>query len=294
MSRFVALLVPLASCWTSPPPQPPAPAPPPAAPPVADKAVEVVETGEEEGEEELPPPTYGKVYGTAVQPRPQPDPAKTYAVTLDHAWIDGPADAKVTLVVAGEYACPFTDKLQPVLGALRAKYGADLRIAYRQYVVHPRDATPYALAICAADKQRKAPALDPLLWNRGFKVRQFDKPIDLPDGTKEDCWTVAAGCPLSIDLMRAAGIDIARAKVDMATTCVAELKQGIAELAALGVSGTPATYVNGRILVGARPTSDYEVLIDEELAKADDRIRRGTKRARYYQQWVIDAGATVP
>jgi hypothetical protein len=36
--------------------------------------------------------------------RPEPDKAKTYAVPIDNDPIDGPADAKVTIVEASDYA----------------------------------------------------------------------------------------------------------------------------------------------------------------------------------------------
>jgi hypothetical protein len=35
-------------------------------------------------------------------------------------------------------------------------------------------------------------------------------------------------------------------------------------------------------------------LIDEEARKADERIKRGTKRASYYQEWILDRGAKTP
>ena len=36
--------------------------------------------------------------------RPEPDRAKTYAVPIDNDPFDGPADAKITLVEASDYA----------------------------------------------------------------------------------------------------------------------------------------------------------------------------------------------
>jgi hypothetical protein len=36
--------------------------------------------------------------------RPEPDRAKTYAVTIDNDVFDGPADAKITIVKATDYA----------------------------------------------------------------------------------------------------------------------------------------------------------------------------------------------
>jgi hypothetical protein len=41
---------------------------------------------------------------------------------------------------------------------------------------------------------------------------------------------------------------------------------------------------------GAMPLEMFSALIDEEAARADARITAGSKRARYYQEWVLNAG----
>ena len=42
--------------------------------------------------------------GQQRQQRPQPDAAKTYAVPIDNDYFEGPADAKITIVKAIDYA----------------------------------------------------------------------------------------------------------------------------------------------------------------------------------------------
>ena len=47
-------------------------------------------------------------------------------------------------------------------------------------------------------------------------------------------------------------------------------KQVADDLAAgqkVGVSGTPTTFVNGQIVVGAQPFNAFKTLIDQELSK---------------------------
>src|SRR5207244_4102408 len=84
--------------------------------------------------------------------RPQPDPAKAYAVPVDGDPFEGPADAKVTIIKAYDYMCPFCDKVRPTMDELRKKYGNDLRVVYKQFVVHPQAQIAH-LAACAAMKQ---------------------------------------------------------------------------------------------------------------------------------------------
>jgi protein-disulfide isomerase len=220
-----------------------------------------------------------------------PDPAKTYAATLGKWPQRGPSDAKVTLVVAHEYACPYCEKVRPTLDELLKKYGKDLRIVFKQLVVHPRTAMPSALASCAANRQKKFDKLDPLLWEKGYKARTFDVDVTAPDGTTQRCWTVPAGCPVVIGFATEAGLNISRFKADM-QTCELELMDAAKEFQQLSVSATPSFFINGRFLSGAMPIENFSHLIDEELAKANDRIKKGAKKSRYYQEWVIEKGET--
>src|SRR5687767_7188332 len=116
--------------------------------------------------EKMPPGAGAAAGGAAQQQRarpPEPDRAKTYAVPVDNDPFDGPADAKVTLVKAYDYACPYCEKVRPTMAALHEKYGKDLRVVYKQLVVHPRNAMAAALAFCAASRQGKHKDMDRLI-----------------------------------------------------------------------------------------------------------------------------------
>ncbi|MBK7540135.1 MAG: thioredoxin domain-containing protein [Myxococcales bacterium] len=87
----------------------------------------------------------------------------------------GPADAKVTIVKGYEYACFYCEKVRSTMEEIVKKYGADVRIVYKQFVVHPQTATAPALAACAAHKQGRFEQMDKLLWDKVFSSKNFDK-----------------------------------------------------------------------------------------------------------------------
>ena len=222
----------------------------------------------------------------ARPPRPEPDRMKVYAVPIDGYPAQGPSDAKITMVIAHDYADPFSERVRGTLDELRRKYGHDLRIVYRNLVVHPHNATAAALASCAAAKQGKFDALDDVLWEQGFKARRFD--LSEADAGPR-CWSTPAGCANAIAFARQARLDMSRFKADM-MACEADVAADQKELQAFGLGATPSFFINGRFLLGAQPTETFMSLIDEELAKADERNQAGTPKAQYYKTWVLGKG----
>jgi protein-disulfide isomerase len=237
----------------------------------------------------------GKFGGAAAaQQRPQrvePDRAKTYSVPIEGDPVDGPADAKVTLVKAYDYACPYCEKVRDTMEELRKKYGNDLRIVYKQFVVHPQVATAGALGVCAANKQGKFKEFDTLLWDKGFKGRQFDKdvPAAEPGQPAQHCWDSAGGCPIVLGFAKELNLDENKFKADM-KECQGLIQKDMKELQTLGVGATPSFFINGRFLSGAMPIENFTALIDEELKKANDAVQKGTPAAQYYQQMVLEKG----
>ncbi len=200
--------------------------------------------------------------------RAQPDPALTYAVPLDGSPVDGAKAAKVTIVMGSEFACPYCRRAWDTLDALRAKYGKDLRVAHKSFIVHPQLATVPAQAACAAQRQGKWRAMADALWVRAFDTRDFSEANMLTIG-------------------RDLGLDAAKLAADMhGAACTAELKHDQELLTRLGQTGTPTFWINGRHMVGAQPQQAFETLIDEELAKATAAIKGGIKAEKYYDSLV--------
>lgn len=211
--------------------------------------------------------------GMPQRQRMEPDPTKVYAVPIDGAPTKGPENAKVTLVEAFEFACPFCERVNGTIEQLQKDYPNDLKIVYKNFVVHPDVATIPAQAACAAHKQGKYSEMAHLIWEKGFK----------------------AGRNLGRDnmdkLAAEAGLDANRFKADIdSEECKKAVQQDQAQLAAVGVRGTPAFYINGRYLSGAQPIENFKRVIDEELKKANERVAQGTTVQDYYKKFVLEQG----
>ncbi len=213
----------------------------------------------------------GQQPGQQRQAPPKPDPKDVFSVSVDGDPSDGPVDALVTIVKGYEYACPYCQKVLPTLDQLKKDYGDKIRVVAKQYVVHPDVATAPALAVCAAHKQGKFHEMDTLMWEKAYPTRKFDE---------------ANMDALATELK----LDMAKFKADMKGECGAFIAKDQADLRAVGQTGTPAFYINGRFLSGAQPLPGFKAVIDEEIKKAEERIAQGTPKASYYKTWVVEKG----
>jgi protein-disulfide isomerase len=234
-------------------------------------------------------------------PRAEIDRSKTFSVPIDNDPFEGPADAPVTIVKAYDYACPFCDKIRPTMDEVREKYGKDVRVVYKQLVVHPRNAMAGALAFCAANRQQKGFEMDKLVWDQGWKKKALDvsdvplteqppaQPGDKPKTQK--CWDSEAGCANVVGYAKELGLNVDQFKADMKGICIQLVQKDVRDLQALGVSATPSFFINGRFTSGAAPLETYATLIDEELAKAKAKIAGGVPASQFYQKEIVEKGA---
>jgi len=90
------------------------------------------------------------------------------------------------------------------------------------------------------------------------------------------------------------GLDVAQFKKDMGSE---ELKKRITdqqrEGAKLGARGTPAFFINGRFLSGAQPLANFKKVIDEEIKRADEELKKGTPKDKLYGKLIEKGKAGV-
>lgn len=168
-------------------------------------------------------------------------------VSVEGAPSRGPAGAAVTIVEFSDH-CPFCRAVEPTIREVLARYPDKGRLVYRDFPLdnlHPGARRAAEAARCATDQGKFWPYHD-LIYSKE------------PDGTAEEIERFARQVGLDVDAFEAclaSGKHRARVQKD--------LEEGMR----LGVEGTPAFFVNGRLLSGAQPLEAFTRIIDEELAR---------------------------
>ena len=161
----------------------------------------------------------------------------------------GPADAPITIVEFSDFQCPYCRRVLPTIEEVVERYPEQVRIVFRNFPLdnHARARPAAEAALCANEQDKFWPYHDVL----------FENARALEDA----------------DLARYAeevGLDVAAFE-----TCLGESRfadQVEADFQAgreAGVTGTPAFFVNGVLLSGARPVADFVRAIDAELGRQD-------------------------
>jgi protein-disulfide isomerase len=174
-----------------------------------------------------------------------PPPREAIDVARDEP-SKGPAAAPVQIVLYSDYQCPYCASVEPTLSRVTQVYGDRVRIVFRDFpltAIHPRAVAAATAAQCAHEQGR--------FWQ--FHDRLFASQSQMADA---DFLKYATELGLDVKTFTACTASERAAASVAADTASGE---------ALGVSATPAFFVNGRFLSGARPFEAFERLIDEEL-----------------------------
>lgn len=170
-------------------------------------------------------------------------PRVAVAVPVDAPAV-GPEGAPITVVEFLDYQCPYCHKAQEVVDRVLARYKGQVRFVHRDFLLgRPRSLPAARAARCAGDQGR--------FWD--YHKDLLTRPGDMSD---EDLKARAASLALDGGGF-AACLDSGRH--DKA------IQQAVDDGHALGITGTPTFFVNGRRLVGAQPVEQFQELIDAEL-----------------------------
>ncbi len=211
----------------------------------------------------------------AIPEPPSPPADAVYDVPVDRSPVRGSADALVTIVEFGDFQCPFCGRVQQTVEVLRARYGHDLRIVWKN---DPLDFHPNAVPAAVAALEARAQGGDTAFWQMHDLLYRNQQ--DLSRATLERLAT-----QLHLDMARF------RRALDQQTHADAiRADQALSDR--LGVDGTPAFFINGQLLMGAQPLDAFTQLVDARLADARARVQGGTPRANLYDAVVAGGVAS--
>jgi len=222
-----------------------------------------------------------KVIGLLEQNLPPdgPDRTTTYSVPVSASDpIEGPADAKVTIIEAFEFLCPYCYMINPTIQKILEAYPKDVRIVSKYLLIHGEQAALAGQVGCAAAKQGKYPQVKAALWNGLFKM-EGQRPAVQSENLNMDALK-----KLAVD----AGADAAKLEADL-EGCKSWIRDSAQTLQPVGVNSTPSFFVNGRF-IQSMDFGQFDALIKQELARADKAIADGTPQGDYYQREIVAKG----
>ena len=169
-----------------------------------------------------------------------------YRVEVGDSPFKGPEDAKVTIIEFTDFQCPFCSRVQPTLKKILEKYPQDVRKVFKQHpLTFHKDAPLAAEASLAAGAQGKFWEMKEILFNNQKKLKEENL----------------------VEYAQNLGLDIEKFKADLRDhTYKEQVDRESKQAVTLGATGTPAFFVNGRYLSGAKPLDAFVKVIDEELS----------------------------
>ncbi len=179
-----------------------------------------------------------------------------YRVEVGDSWTRGPDDAKVTIVEFTDFQCPFCSRVQPTLKKISENYPNDVRFVFKHHpLAFHKDAPLAHEASLAAGGQGQFWEMEQIIFKNQKKIKEADL-IGYAEGL---------------------GLDIEQFKADLTSgKYKGQVESDTAQAVKLGATGTPAFFVNGRYLSGAKPYESFAQVIDEELSGKEIPFKWGT------------------
>jgi protein-disulfide isomerase len=157
----------------------------------------------------------------------------------------GPNDAPVTIVQFTDYQCPYCHRAQATIDTVMSRYAGKVQLVHRDFPLdgHPQ-AFPAARAARCAGEQGK-------FWD-------YYRSLMTAPGAMEDSDLRTRATTLKLDPAAFAAC-LSSDRND------AVIRESVEAGTRAGVTGTPAYFINGRMITGARPFEAFQEIIESEL-----------------------------
>ena len=177
------------------------------------------------------------------------DPPRTPVEVVEGDPVLGPAGAPVEIVEFSDFQCPFCQRLTATLDRLKAEYGDDVRLVFKDFPLpNHAEAFKAAEAGLCANVQGQFWELHDAMFER-----QDELGVDDLKRHADELGLDQAAFDACLDSGR------------FAEQVSADLRYG----ESLGVQSTPTIFINGRAVMGAAPYEVFDEIVRDEL----DRIR---------------------
>ncbi len=187
---------------------------------------------------------------SAPQRRPQPAAKVPLSkLTIGNAPVRGPKTAPVTIVEFADFQCPYCKRGGDNLHEALQDFKGKVKVVWKNYPLpFHQHAKPAAHAALAAREQGKFWQMHDLLFENQSQLGQ--------DGIYEK-------------LAKQIGLNMAKFKKDLNNPNFDKVLQADTQQGqTVGVSGTPAFFINGTRVIGAQPTAKFKAVIAQALKEA--------------------------
>ncbi len=160
----------------------------------------------------------------------------------------GAKNPKVTIIEFTDYQCPFCSRVRPTIDQVLKEYGSDVKYVLRDFPLgfHAQAKKAAEAAHCAGDQGKYWEYSEKLWENQRAlqvdKLKDYAKEFNLDQSQFEQC------------------LDSGKFSQEVAK----DMNDG----KKAGVSGTPAFFINGQALKGAKPYEAFKEVIDMELLRS--------------------------
>jgi protein-disulfide isomerase len=178
----------------------------------------------------------------------KPPPPLRVDVPINGAPIRGAGKGRVTIVKFEDYQCPYCKTVQPTFLELLKRYDGKIKLVHKDLPldeIHPQARPAAEAAGCAGDQGK--------FWDYHDKLY-----AQSPKFAVEDLKSAAKEVGLNL-----ASFEQCFTSGKFKGAVQKDLNDGVN----LGLTGTPAFFINGREISGAQPIDAFAAIIDEELAQ---------------------------